>query len=168
MRGKRGAAAALSLAGLLGACSTSRIDGGTFHSAKGYAVRIPGDGWRVAQGGRADLELKRDAPPGGMLADATCDGPERGRPLPVLARHLTFGLTGRVTLERDTRTVAGRPAEHRVVRGAADGAEVSVEAVVVEGERCIYDFLYVAPVADFDMGRPAFQDLVESLSAEGR
>ncbi len=161
---RKAAASVLALAGLIAACSSSRIEGGVFHSAKGYAVSLPGEGWRVERGGLADLELKREAPPGGMLADATCEGGERARRLPVLARHLTFGLTDRVTVEREGWTVGGRPAEHRVVRGVVDGAPVAVEAVVVDGERCILDFLYVAPIGQFEEGRRDFQALVESLS----
>jgi hypothetical protein len=153
---------------VLAACSANGIEGGVYHSPKGYAVTLPDHGWQVQSGGAADLELKREAPPGGMLADATCDGREPGRPLSILARHLTFGLTDRTTIESDARTVGGRPAAHQVLRGSTDGAEVLVEAVVVEGERCIHDFLYVAPVAAFDAGRPDFAALVESLSGPTR
>jgi len=169
MTGRPAAAiGAAALAVAAAACSASRIEGGTFHSAKGYAVTLPADGWRVAPGGRADLTLRRDSPPGGMVVDATCDGEERGRALPVLTRHLTFGLTRRETVERDARTVAGRPAEHLIVRGVADGADVEVETLVVQGERCVHDFLYVAPVDQFESGRPAFQALVESFAGEPR
>ena len=165
---RKAAASVFAVAGLIAACSSSRIEGGVFHSAKGYTVSLPGEGWRVERGGLADLELKREAPPGGMLADATCEGGERAPRLPVLARHLTFGLTDRVTLESDVRTVDGRPAEHRVVRGVVDGAPVGVEAVVVDGERCIHDFLYVAPIGPFEAGRRDFQAFVESLSGRVR
>jgi hypothetical protein len=156
--------AAPALALLLAACGAARIEGGVFHSPKGYAVTLPGGGWRVAPRGEADLELQRDGLAGGMLADATCEGVERGRPLPVLARHLTFGLTRRVTIESDTRVLGGRPAAHRVVRGVVDGAEVGVEAIVLRSERCIHDFLYVAPVGQFEAGRRDFQAFVESFS----
>lgn len=158
------AAGPLALAVVLAACSAARIESGVFYSPKGYSVKLPGDGWRVAPPGEGDLELRRDAPPGGMLADATCEGGERARPLPVLARHLTFGLTRRVTLEMDTRPLGGRPAAHSVVRGVLDGAEVKVEAFVLKSDRCIHDFLYVAPVDHFEAGRRDFQALVESLS----
>lgn len=167
MSGRRHATgiAALGLAAWLAGCGTAgRIEGGTFHSAKGYTVRLPDQGWRVQAGGRADLELARDAPPGGMLADATCEGPELGRPLPVLARHLTFGLAARETVESGTRVLGGRPAARTLVRGLVDGAPVTVEAVVVKGERCVHDFLYVAPTRQFEAGRRDFQSLVESLA----
>jgi hypothetical protein len=158
----------LGLVLLLAGCSASRIESGVFHSAKGYRVTLPRDGWRVAPRGEADLVLRRDDPPGGMLADATCGGREADRPLPILARHLTFGLVPRDTLERESLQVAGRPAERRVIRGRLDGTEVAVEAVVLKGERCVHDFLYVAPAADFQAGRRDFEAFVRSLAEEPR
>jgi hypothetical protein len=163
-RPRPGAARALAVAALVAACSATRIDDGVLYSPKGYALRLPGGAWRVESGSGADLQLRRGDPPGGMLADATCEGRDPGRPLPVLMRHLTFGLAERETVESDRRTVAGRPAEHRVVRGVADGVPVAVEAVVVDGERCVHDFLYVAPAAHFESGRREFRALVDSLA----
>ena len=84
----------------------------------------------------------------------------------MLARHLTFGLTHRETMESDTWTVGGRPATHTVIRGRRDGVEVAVEAVVLKGERCIHDFLYVAPVAGFEEGREDFKAFVESFAGD--
>jgi len=167
-RGRPAPATTLAFAILLAGCSASRIESGVFHSPKGYSLTIPDGGWRLAPRGEADLELTRDAPPGGMLADATCAGRERDRTLSVLARHLTFGLTERVMVESDSRSVDGRPAEHRVVRGLADGMPVTVEALVVQGERCIHDFLYVAPAGDFEGGRKDFRAFVQSLVRSAR
>ena len=152
---------------LAAACAaTSGIDNGTFRSAKGYRLDVPRDGWRVEQGAGADLALARAEPPAGMLADATCDGREMGRDLPVLARHLTFGLTDRRTVESDTWTVGGRDAAHRVVMGRRDGAEVGVEAVVMKGDRCVHDFLYVAPAASFEAGRAGLPRLRRELRGD--
>jgi len=160
---------ALALGMALSACAASgRIENGVFYSPKGYHVQLPREGWRVEAGGQADLELRRQAPPGGMLADATCDGREAGRTPQLLARHLTFGLEHRDTLESAQTEVGGREAVRTVVRGAAGGAEVTVEAVVLKGERCVYDFLYVAPADAFEAGRGDFQALVESFAGEAR
>ena len=161
---------------LLAGCSASRIENGVFYSPKGYQVSLPRQGWAVKPGGAAELELQRQDPAGGMLADATCDDKTAGRPLTVLSRHLTFGLTERVVenVGKDggenggTFTVAGRPAQRAVVRGRIDGAQVGVEAVVIKGERCVYDFLYVAPVATFETGRGDFRAFVESFGGSAR
>jgi len=148
------------------ATATGRIENGMFHSAKGYRVTLPASGWRVEGGSRADLALESEAKGGGMLVDATCGGRETARPLDVLARHLTFGLTRRDVLENGSATVGGREAAHSVVRGQAGGRDVTVEAVVVRAEPCVHDFLYVAPSEVFAAGRPAFRAVVESFALE--
>ena len=150
-------------------CATApgRIENGVFHSAKGYRVTLPPAGWRVDAGPRADLALQSEAKAGGgMLVDATCGGREAARPLDVLARHLTFGLTRRDVLENGTVTVGDREGAHSVVRGMAEGRDVTVEAVVVRAEPCVHDFLYAAPTEAFDAGRPAFRAMVESFALE--
>ena len=75
--------ALVSLAGC--ATAAGRIENGMFHSAKGYRVTLPPAGWRVDAGQRADLALRGEARPGGMVVDATCSGRESTRPLDVLA-----------------------------------------------------------------------------------
>ena len=161
-------ARALLAAALLAGCSASHIENGVFYSPKGYQVSLPRQGWRVQSGGAAELELQRQDPAGGMLADATCDDKTAGRPLTVLARHLTFGLKDRVLEDGGTLTLAGRPAQRAVARGSMDGAQVGVEAVVIKGERCVYDFLYVAPAAAFETGRGDFQAFIESFNGSAR
>ena len=153
---------------LLAGCSASHIESGVFHSAKGYRVSLPAQGWAVKTGGSAELELERRDPAGGMLADATCEAKTASRPLSVLTRHLTFGLQDRVVANNEPLTVDGRPAQRAVVHGSMDGKPVGVEAVVVKGERCVYDFLYVAPAAHFEAGRGDFQAFVQSFSGTAR
>jgi hypothetical protein len=157
---------AVGLLFLLAGCAADRVHGGTFRSAKGYQVGVPPDGWMVERETTADLELRRTAGPGAMLVDASCGAVELGRPLAVLARHLTFGLSDRRTVESDTWMVDGRPAAHRVIRGRRDGMDVTVEAVVVKGERCVHDFLYVAPPGEFERGRRDFRTLVDSFAGD--
>jgi hypothetical protein len=148
------------------ATATGRIESGVYHSAKGYRVTLPPDGWTVDPIARADLALQDAARSGGMLVDATCDGRETARSLDVLKRHLTFGLTKRDVIENGTTTVGGREAARSVVRGVTDGREVTVEAVVMRAEPCVHDFLYVAPSGAFEAGRPAFRALIESFALE--
>ena len=157
------------MAVLLAGCSAAgHIENGVFYSSKGYHVSLPAHGWAVKPGGAAELDLQRRDPAGGMLADATCDDKTAGRPLTILTRHLTFGLKDRVLEDGGPLTLGGRPAERSVVRGSVDGTPVGVEAIVVKGERCVYDFLYVAPAASFETGRGDFQVFVESLSGATR
>lgn len=145
-------------------CTADRIERGVFHSQKGYAVSVPAAGWQVTRDSEADLELKRAAPPGGMLAAATCDGRIARREPERLVRHLTFGLKHRADVRTEPLNVGGRAGARSTLRGTLDGAEVAVEAVSLKDERCVYDFLYVAPVEAFESGRPDFQAFVESLT----
>jgi hypothetical protein len=159
------ARAGVSLLALLAAgCASSGIEGGVFHSKKGYQVSLPAGGWRVARDSKADLELRRERPPGGMLADATCDARLGERPPEHLVRYLTFGLKHREEVRTEPVTVGGRAGARSVLRGTLDGAEVAVDAVSVKGEGCVYDFLYVAPVDAFEAGRGDFQAFVDSLA----
>ncbi|MCI0548510.1 MAG: hypothetical protein L0027_14660 [Candidatus Rokubacteria bacterium] len=162
------AVATLLGAGCLAAagCATSGVEGGVFRSAKGYRVSVPGDGWEVAAPGEADLELRRTDPRAGMLVHATCTGNPPRRPLPLLARHATFGLSERVTVESAERPVRGHPGLRTVVQGRVGGDPVTVEAVTVKGPACVYDFLYVAPPPHFEEGRPDFHRFVESFTVE--
>jgi hypothetical protein len=153
-------AAVLALAG----CSASRIVDGVFHSDKGYRVTVPAPGWQAQTGRRVDLELRRDGA-AGMLVDATC-GPVAERSLDVLSRHLLFGLRHWRDATREPAQVGGLTAQRRTLRGEMDGREVAVEAIVAQGEGCVYDFLYVAPPELFDEGQPAFRSLVDSFARE--
>jgi hypothetical protein len=162
------AAGALVVAVVLAGCSAGRIENGVFYSPKGYQLSLPGNSWAVLPGGSAELELQRKNPDGGMLADATCGSPAAGRPLAVLTRHLTFGLGHRETVETAQSEVGGRQAERTVVRGTVDGADVAVEAVVLKGQQCVYDFMYVAPAGAFESGRGDFRAFVESFTGSMR
>ena len=140
---------------LLAGCATAtgRIENGMFYSAKGYRVTLPTD--RLAGGCRASGPISRCAARRARAAwwwTRPARGRESTRPLDVLARHLTFGLTRRDVLENGTSTVGGREAAHSVVRGLADGRTVTVEALVMRAEPCVHDFLYVAPSDAFDGG----------------
>ena len=156
------------IAALLAGCSATHVENGVFHSAKGYRVSLPATGWSVKPGRAAELELERREPAGGMLADATCDPTVSSRPLSVLTRHLTFGLKDRVVEDGGELSLDGHPARRAIVHGTMDGAPVGVEAVVIKGERCVYDFLYVAPAASFEAGRGDFRVFVESFSGAAR
>jgi len=164
MIGRRRGWPLLALIALGAGCSAGHVEGGVFRSAKGYRVTVPPAGWSVASETSADLELRRTDPPGGIAVAATCEGSPLRRPLPVLMRHLTFGLSDRQVLERGAARAGPEPGERQVLRGRLDGVEVMVEAVVARDDRCVYDFLYVSPPEHFAAGRPVFEALVQSFA----
>jgi len=110
------------------------------------------------------LVLTRVESGGGILVHATCEGKPPARPLPVLARHLTFGIESRKLLEREEVSVAGHPGIRILLEGRLDDVPVTVEAFVLKGKECVYDLVYAAPPADFAAGRDAFREFVGSFS----
>lgn len=158
------ALAAASVGVWLAGCAGKRIEGGVFHG-EGYRVTLPKEGWRVMRRGPADLELQREAAPGGIIANATC-GREAGRGLDRLARQLLTGLKDRTILEQNAISVNGHAGERLVFAGRTAAGAVKGEAYVLKAGACVYDVLYVAPAASFDSGREDFERLAASLARD--
>lgn len=145
-------------------CAGTRIENGVFHSEKGYRVSVPA-GWIMTHDAQADLTLKHRDGRHAMLVNASC-GPARQRgPLAALARHLLSGLRERSVVTREDVSVNGQVARHAVIDGRMGdtGEPVRLELYVMRDERCLYDFLYVAPPEAFDAERPAFERLVREF-----
>lgn len=162
-----GAASALAMLALAG-CAGRRIEGGVFHSPKGYRVAIPGPEWTIVESSRADLELRHRDGGAGILANAGCT-PEVARRAPaLLTMHLLIGLRERKVLERGEVALAGRPAAHAVVEARADGAAapVRIETYTLNDGRCVYDFAYAADVAAFAARRGDFTRFLDSFTTE--
>lgn len=155
-------------AGLAGGCAGRRIEGGIYHSSKGYRVALPGGDWTVAEASESDIELRHRAAPAAMLANAQCGDRVTARSLDVLSRHLLIGFQSRTTIERGQASVSGRRAVHTVLDGrlSARDEPVRVETYVMKDERCVYDFAYAAPPRAFETWRAAFQRFVESFATE--
>ena len=159
-----GALATVAIAG----CAGARVDGGVVHSKKGYRVTIPGEEWAAVSDGDADLTLKHRDGRRGILVNAACDAARARGPLDVLARHLLSGLRERSVVTREEVSVNGRVARHAIVEGRAGDARqpVTVELYVMRDDRCLYDFIYVAPPDTFDAGRADFERLVRGFTTE--
>jgi hypothetical protein len=171
MRARAGRAALVTTVALVttfAGCAGHRLDNGVYRSEHGYRVTVPGPGWTVVARSLADLELRRADDRAGMVAAATCRGAAARRRTSDLSRHLLLGLRDRETLEEEEASLAGRWGVHAVVEGRMrDGTErVRIESYTVKDDRCVYDFLYVAPPASFDSTRADFARFVESFAPE--
>jgi hypothetical protein len=156
--------ASLALAG----CAGTRLASGTFHSSKGYRVSVPGAEWTPMLRGPADLELRHQPEPAGIVVNASCEDVSPQTSLEVLTRHLLLGLNPRTVVLREDVTVDGRPAQHSVLAGRARDADepVKVEAYVVRDGRCVYDFLYAAPEGSFGVWQADFRQVVGTFARE--
>jgi hypothetical protein len=133
------------VAGVLTGCAAAppRTEGrAVVVTGKGYRV-VPPPGW-VPVDGRADLTLRHPTQQAGLMAHATCEGKAPQRALPVLARHLRFGLRDVRELDEAAVQVAGQPAVRSRFLARLDGVPVAVGAVTLRVRSCVYDLVVVA------------------------
>jgi hypothetical protein len=136
-------AVAVLLASVAG-CGGVRLEDGSYVvSRKGYRVGAP-DGWTRIDG-EADVTLRQPGRAAGLMAQATCEGRTPGRPLPVLARHLRFGLRNVQDLAQMPVTLGGLSGTAQQFRATLDGTPVAVRAVTLRGTTCVYDLIGVTP-----------------------
>jgi hypothetical protein len=102
------------------------------------------DGWSRIES-KADVALRRTDRPAGLMVHATCEGKPPARPLPVLVRHLRFGLRDIQALGEAPVTLGGLPGTAHRFRATLDGVPVAVRAVTLRGAGCVYDLVGVAP-----------------------
>ncbi len=143
------AAAGVIVASLAGCAGGPRITEGRaiVVASKGYRV-VPPPGWEVADA-RADVALRHPALEAGLMAHGTCEGRAPRRTLPVLARHLRFGLRDVRDLEATAVEVAGQQGVRSRFTARLDGVPVAVTAVTLQGRGCVYDLVVVAPPERF-------------------
>ena len=119
-------------------------------AARGRELRRLAKGYRVGAPAGLDADRERApmwrsgarTPPAGLMAHATCEGKPPARPLPILARHLRFGL-------RDVQDLVETPACAR--RAARHGPALPGHARRRPGGRagadtrgaagCVYDLV---------------------------
>lgn len=156
------------LAVAVAGCAGKRIEHGVFYSPKGYRVALPPGDWSVRGDSRADLELRHRTEPVGMLANASCGGEVPKASLEVLARHLLIGLRDRSVVVSERVPLDGKVARHAVLEGRLGerGDPVKLELYVMRNDRCVYDFLYVAPASSFDAWQSSFHRFVDTFAAE--
>jgi hypothetical protein len=143
------------LAGLAGCGGVRLQDGSYVVLAKGYRVGAP-DGWTRIES-EADLALRRADLSAGLMAHATCEGKPPARPLPVLVRHLRFGLRDVQDLVETPVMLDGLSGTAQRFRGTLDGVPVAVRAVTLRGAGCVYDLVGVAPPDRFAALVPDFE-----------
>jgi hypothetical protein len=83
--------------------------------------------------------------------------------LRVLANQLTYGITDISHRTERNLTVQSLPALETALQGRMNGNEISLKAVVLKKNACIYDLLYMAPPAHFADNEPDFDHFVASL-----
>ena len=157
------ALAMVAAGGLLVGCATVRVHGGVYEvPRKDYRVTPPAGWERIPSD--ADLAFRQGSLGAGLMVHGTCDGRTRGRSLPILARHLRFGLRDVTGLEEAPVTVAGQPGRESRFQARLDGVPVAVRAVTLEGPRCLYDLVAVASPGVAATIRPDVDLFIQSFA----
>ena len=129
---------------------------------KGYRI-VPPSGWeRIAS--KADLALRHPGLEAGLMAHGTCEGTAPRRALPILARHLRFGLRDVEGLEQTPVEFAGWPGIRSRFTARLDGIPVAVGAVTLQGRGCVYDLVVVAPPGRLEAAAPDFERFADSFA----
>jgi hypothetical protein len=124
------------------------------------------DGWTRIDT-EADVALRRAAPAAGLMAHATCDGPAATRPLPILVRHLRFGLRDVQGLAATPVTLGGLVGTAQDFRATLDGVPVAVRAVTLRSAACVYDLIGVAPPDGLAALAPDFERFSGGFAVTG-
>jgi hypothetical protein len=149
------------------AAGRGRADGGAVVVRdKGYRVTVPA-GWEPLPSIEADVALRQAAVGAGLMAHGTCEGKTPGRTLPVLVRHLRFGLRDVQSLDQTPVVLAGRPGVRSRFTARLDGMAVAVGAVTLDGGRCVYDLVVVAPPESLAAVTPDFERFAQSFELTG-
>jgi hypothetical protein len=152
-------------AGLAG-CGGVRLEDGSYVvTQKGYRVGVPA-GWTRIES-EADLAFRRADLPAGLMAHATCEGKPPVRPLPVLARHLRFGLRDIRELSESPVTLGGLPGTAQRFRATLDGVPVAVRAVTLRGVGCVYDLVGVVSPDGLAALAPEFERFTAGFAPSG-
>lgn len=160
-RWRAGWLAVLSL--LAGCAAGARLHGEALVvREKGYRV-VPPPGWERIPS-RADVALRNSALEAGLMAHGTCEGKAPGRALPVLARHLRFGLRDVQGLEEVPVTVAGQAGVRSRFTARLDGIPVAVGAVTLKRHGCVYDLVVVAPPGRLEAAAADFERFAQSFA----
>ena len=154
----------------LASCAGPRVDlrDGVFRAPTLFRVTVPGADWTVMRATESELELRHPGTGAGILANADCGAGPARLELDVLARRLFVGLRSRETLENGVSTLGGLPAVHASMEARVPGGDerMRLEAYVTKDDRCVYDLVYVAPVAAFPERQADFRRFVESFARE--
>lgn len=159
-------AAPAALVSLAACVAGARLDAGAYVvRTKGYRVTAPA-GWERIDS-EADLALRHPGLGAGLMAHGSCEGPTPRRSLPVLARHLRFGLREVTRLDEMPVELAGQRGMRSRFAATLDGVPVGVSAVTLQGTRCVWDLVVVAPAGGLAAVADDFTRFTESFGLVG-
>lgn len=122
-----------------------------------YDLGNPGAGWEGVRPGSADKAWRHADSGATIYADSNCAERFDDDPLDSLLDRLVLGVAQGDPVGEQASTLDDRDALMRAWNGEIDGVPVSVAALVIKKDFCVYDVVYIAPPTAFEQGRAAFE-----------
>jgi hypothetical protein len=151
------ARATLLLGGLLGAACGCRGTSGSVERLP-FALDALGGAWRRVPT-RATAGYYQPALDAVIMANRDCER-ENDAPLTVLTNTLLIGFTERQFHSQRLLSLAGREALRSQVSAKLDGVPLMLDVVVLKKDGCAYDLVYLAPPAQYPLGRGSLEALL--------
>ncbi len=141
----------------------ARRTGSVQHEAT-YRFGAPGAGWEpLKQKGtqvawwNADLQAA-------IVLDSQCEMHGDSQ-LEQFADHLRIDFREWEVISQEHLPLVGRDGLRTVVLASIDGGpKTKMELYITKKNGCLFDLEYIAPPANFDRGRPAFQQVVAGFT----
>lgn len=122
-----------------------------------YRVGAVPDGWSARRVGRHAMLLTDPETHTKMTTSVQCGRRREDLPLPVLMGHLFSGIPVRTLLATQSLTLDGRAALRSQSIRTVDGVPIYCDAVVINKDRCTFDFLLVTPQAQMAAQQAHFE-----------
>ena len=122
-------------------------------------------GWKRLWGYDADLAFYNAIHRATIFVNSTC-GLRKPVPSVALRNHLLFDLTDRHIFEQSEVELDMRTGLHTMLQGRLDGGLIKMEVYVVQIDTCIYDFVYISSIEQFDACKEDFRKFVFGFHAK--
>ncbi len=165
MRGSPWSAFLVLAAGAMASACGAAFDGTTYH-ADGVAFRVPPQpaSWQRIDADGASLAFRDVAGDATVMLSGRCGRGEDDVPLASLTQHLFLQFTDRDQALQEVVPFDGREAMHTVTSAKLDGVAKKFDVWVMKKDGCVYDMIFIAEPAHFDVGVADFRKFVGGFS----
>lgn len=134
-------------------------------TTEGGAFRVgllPAD-WRRAKFNYRAILFSHKNLQASITVDSFCKGAFDDAKLSILANQLFYGMTRQHKLLQESFRLEGREALRRAVTGDVDGQGVTLDAVVLKMNECVFDFTLVANPSHYTRARGDFENFFRAF-----
>lgn len=128
-----------------------------------YTVRRPDGSWRNVQEGGADYAWYNRSLSAVIYVDSSCEKKFEDRELRDSIQSLTQGVSNGEPIASSELNIDSRIGRFEIHNGVLDGVSVQIGVAAVSKNECLYDFVYIAPPGQFDLGLNDFLGFLQTF-----